>query len=118
VKACSLFIHTDNFKEPSADNPATSKAVRKTRNELRGDTELMNLLRAAVESMKDENGFAPMTRIGKYISNQSSLSSKNYGYARWTDLIRATEYFEEHQAENHQVAFANKRAVNAQAHVE
>ena len=42
-----------------------------------------------------------MTRIGQYISNHSSLSSKNYGYARWSDLIRATEYFEEHEGENH-----------------
>ena len=118
VKACSVFIHTDNFKEPSAENPLTSRAVRRARNELRGDTELMNVLRAAVESMKDESGFSPMTRIGQYISNQSSLSSKNYGYARWSDLIRATEYFEESQGENHQVAFGSKRSRITQAPAE
>jgi uncharacterized protein (TIGR00288 family) len=91
VKACSVFIHTDHFKEPSADNPLPSRTERKSRNELRGDTELMNVLRAAVESMKGESGFAPMAKIGQYISNQSSLSSKNFGYARWSDLIRVTE---------------------------
>lgn len=110
VRACSEFIHTDSFKEPSAENPLTSRMARKTKNELRGDTELMNVLRAAIEGMKDENGFAPMTRIGQYISNHSSLSSKNYGYARWSDLIRATEYFEESPGENHQVAFGGKKA--------
>lgn len=118
VKACSVFIHTDNFKEPSADSPLPSRATRKTRNDLRGDTELMNVLRAAVESMKDENGSAPMTRIGQYISNHSSLSSKNYGYARWSDLIRATEYFEERQGENHQIAFGTKKARTAQTSTE
>jgi uncharacterized protein (TIGR00288 family) len=104
-KACSAFINTDNFKEPSDENPIASESSRKTRNELRGDTELTNVLRAAVESMKGENGFAPMARIGQYISNHSSLSSKNYGYARWSDLIRATEYFEETMGENNQPAF-------------
>ena len=118
VKACSVFIHTDNFEEPSADNPLPSRSTRRTRKELRGDTELMNVLRSAVESMKDENGFAAMTRIGQYISNHSSLSSKNYGYARWSDLIRATEYFEESSGENHQVAFGSKKTKSTQAQAE
>ena len=113
VKACSVFIHTDHFKEPSAENPLPSWSTRSSKNELRGDSELMNVLRAAVESMKDENGFAPMGRIGHYISNHSSLSSKNYGYARWSDLIRATGYFEESSGENHQVAFGSKKAKGA-----
>jgi len=110
VNACSLFIHTDDFKEPSADNPLPSRSTRKTRNELRRDTVLMSTLRTAIESVKGESGFAPMTRIGQYISNQSSLSSKNYGYARWTDLIRATDYFEEHATENNQVGFSSKKS--------
>lgn len=70
----------------------------------------MNVLRAAIEAMKGENGHAPMTRIGQYISNNSSLSYKNYGYARWTDLIRATEYFDEAKGENNQPAFGTKKA--------
>lgn len=110
VRACSEFIHTDSVNEPSAENPLPLRATRKTRKELRGDTELMNALRAAIEGMKDENGFAPMTRIGQYISNHSSLSSKNYGYARWSDLIRATEYFEESSGENHQVRFRRQES--------
>ena len=51
-KACSLFIHTDNFKEPTAEHPLPAKGTKKTKNELRGDTELMNVLRAAIEGMK------------------------------------------------------------------
>ncbi len=111
-------MHTYDFKEPSAESPATSRTTRKTRNELRGDSELLNVLRAAVESMKDETGFATMGRIGHYISNHSSLSSKNYGYARWSDLIRATEYFDESVGENHHVAFGNKKAKGTQPQAE
>jgi hypothetical protein len=59
--------------------------------------------------MKAEDGAAPMGRIGHYIANNSSLSPKNYGYARWSDLIRATEYFEEVAGENHQPSFREKK---------
>ena len=54
----------------------------------------MNALREAIASTRDEDGWSSMQRIGAYITNHSSLSSKNYGYARWTDLVRATEYFD------------------------
>lgn len=109
-KACSVFIHTDNFKEVSDDNPVASKSAKKSRSELRGDTELMNVLRAAVEGVKGETGLASMTRIGHYISNHSSLSYKNYGYSRWSDVIRATEYFEETPGENNQPSFGSRKA--------
>ena len=49
-----------------------------------------------------------MARVGHYIANNSSLSSKNYGYARWSDLMRATEYFEETSGDDHQPSFRNK----------
>jgi uncharacterized protein (TIGR00288 family) len=109
-KACSLFIHTDGFGKPS-DESAGSSGVseRRSRNELRGDTELSNLLRSAVQAMKGEDGAAPMTRVGQYIANNSSLSPKNYGYARWSDLMRATEYFDEVSGENHQPSFRDKK---------
>lgn len=50
-----------------------------------------------------------MAKIGQYIANNSSLSPKNCGYARWSDLIRATEYFEETSGENHQLSFRSKK---------
>jgi hypothetical protein len=62
-----------------------------------------------VEAMKGEDGAAPMVRIGQFIANHSSLSQKNYGYARWADLMRATEYFEEISGDNHQPSFRDKK---------
>ena len=109
-KACSLFIHTDGFGKPSDESAGSRRGgERRLRNELRGDTELSNLLRSAVEAMKGEDGAAPMGRIGHFIANNSSLSPKNYGYAKWSDLIRATEYFDEVSGENHQPSFRDKK---------
>jgi uncharacterized protein (TIGR00288 family) len=108
-KACSLFVHTDSFVEDADESSARpASSPRRSKNELRGDTELMNVLRSAIEGMKGETGTAPMARIGQYISNHSSLSPKNYGYARWSDLIRATEYFDEVAGENQQPSFKSK----------
>jgi uncharacterized protein (TIGR00288 family) len=109
-KACSLFIHTDGFREPSAEEPVPAPPARRTGNELRGDTELLNVLRAAIDGMVDDTGWAYMAKIGQYIANNAKLSSKNYGYARWSDLIRATEYFEESVRDEHHVYFRRKGA--------
>jgi pentatricopeptide repeat protein len=65
--------------------------------------------------MKGEDGWAPMTKIGQYIANNSSLSQKNYGYARWSDLMRATEYFEDMCDAHHQPSFRSKKAAAAAA---
>jgi len=112
-KACSLFFFTDDFREPTEDHTPSSASKRKTRNELKGDTELMNVLRAAIENMKGEDGWASMGRIGQYIANQSSLSPKNYGFARWSDLIRETGYFEEKEDEHKQPVFRAKKISKA-----
>ena len=37
---------------------------------------------------------AHMSRVGHYISNNSSFSAVNYGYKKLGDLIRATELFD------------------------
>lgn len=109
-KACSVFIHTDGFREPSEEDPAPATLARRTGKELRSDQELMNLLRAAVDAMADDAGWAYMAKIGQYIANKAKLSCKNYGYARWSDLIRATEYFEEAVRDEHHVYFRRKGA--------
>lgn len=95
VKCCSEFIYTENFAEPSKNEVVEIKTVKKTRNELKGDTELMNLLRNAIQFMKEENGWAFLGKIGQYVSNNSSISPSNYGFSKWSDLIRTTDYFDE-----------------------
>jgi uncharacterized protein (TIGR00288 family) len=94
VLACSQFIYTENLQrtqegEPNNDSPRTPK----TRNELRGDTWLVNLLRTAVEQSSDEDGWSHLSKVGDYISNNSSFSPINYGFQKLSDLIKASELF-------------------------
>ena len=95
VDACSPFIYTENLipeKEEKSDVP--QQPVKKSRSELRKDAALVKLLRTAVEQTSDDNGWAHMSKVGLYISNNSSFSSINYGYKKLGDLIRASELFD------------------------
>jgi uncharacterized LabA/DUF88 family protein len=116
-KACSVFIHTDTFREPVQESPSQSPAPssRRTKNELRGDTELMNALRSAIDTMAGEGGWASIPSIGQHVTNSAKLSSKSYGYARWPDLIRATDYFEEKVGEDNHSYFRRKQAAKPAA---
>ncbi|WP_185234428.1 NYN domain-containing protein [Teredinibacter franksiae] len=95
VDACSPFIYTENLVVEADEKPnavATRKA--KGRNKLRGDTSLVKLIRTAIEQTSEDDGWAHMSKVGHYISNNSSFSAINYGYKKLGDLIRATELFE------------------------
>ena len=96
VDACSPFIFTENLisddDEEKADTP--QQPVKKSKHTLRKDTSLVKLLRTAVEQTSDDDGWADMSRVGHYISNNSSFSSINYGYKKLGDLIRASELFD------------------------
>jgi len=95
VDACSPFIYTENLVSEADDKSSETKKPTKTdRNKLRGDTELVKLLRTAVEQTSEDDGWAHMSKVGHYISNNSSFSAINYGYKKLGDLIRATELFE------------------------
>jgi len=95
VDACSPFIYTENLvsdKEEKSNKPQLRS--QKKRTDLRKDTSLVKLLRTAVEQTSEDDGWAHMSRVGHYISNNSSFSSINYGYKRLGDLIKASELFD------------------------
>jgi uncharacterized protein (TIGR00288 family) len=95
VHACSQFIYTENLQTESEEQTGNAVAVTKrSRNELRGDAELVRLLRTSVEQTSDDDSWAHLAKVGSYISNNSSFSPVNYGYRKLSDLIRATELFE------------------------
>lgn len=96
VDACSPFIYTENLvPEEEEKTSATKKSEKKDRKGLRGDTSLVKLLRTAVEQTSEDDGWAHMSKVGHYISNNSSFSAINYGYKKLGDLVRATELFED-----------------------
>jgi len=95
VDACSPFIYTENLvsaEENKTDSP--QQPVKKSKKALRSDTSLVRLLRTAVEQTSDDDGWADMSKVGSYMTNNSSFSSINYGYKKLGDLVRASELFE------------------------
>ena len=95
VDACSTFIYTENLAREKEDISEKDKPTpKKNRAELRNDTALVKLLRTAVEQTSEDDNWAHMSRVGHYISNNSSFSSINYGYKKLGDLIRASELFD------------------------
>lgn len=94
VDSCSTFIFTENLvQEPSEQSQEHKSIIKKNRNELRGDASLVKLLRTAVEQASDDDGWAHMSKVGLYITNNSSFSPINYGYKKLGDLVRASELF-------------------------
>lgn len=95
VDACSPFIYIENLESGSSDKSENNKtSARKSKAQLRMDTGLVRLLRTAIEQVSDDDGWAHMSKVASYISNNnSSFSSINYGYRKMSDLIKATELF-------------------------
>lgn len=94
VDACSPFIYTENLIPEEEKTEKSSKTIKKNRNDLRKDTSLVKLLRTAVEQTSEDDDWALMSKVGHYVSNNSSFSAINYGYKKLSDLIRASDLFE------------------------
>ncbi|GAA4886932.1 NYN domain-containing protein [Serinicoccus chungangensis] len=91
VSACTAFLYLDELgEEATPDAPQ----ARRTRNQLRGDTALVRLLRGAVAATAQEDGWSHLGAVGAAIRNQSSFDERNHGYAKLSGLLEATELFE------------------------
>ena len=96
VDSCSTFIYTEKLITELDDIETESvRTVAKSTFDLKRDTNLVKLLRNAVEMTSDDDGWAHMGKVGSYVSNNSSFSAMNHGYKKLGDLIRATELFDE-----------------------
>lgn len=99
----------------AATAPATAPAdrgtpERATRSQLRQDARLVSLLRGAVESASDETGWAKIGTVGQRIARQSSFDSRNYGYAKLSKLIEASDLFEVRDAGTPDMAMRDPRS--------
>ncbi|MBT4874437.1 MAG: hypothetical protein HON48_04410, partial [Desulfobacula sp.] len=61
---------------------------------MKSDTKLINLLRTAIESTEEDNGWAALGPVGAHISNKTSFDSRNYGYKNLSSLFKAIDLFE------------------------
>jgi uncharacterized LabA/DUF88 family protein len=92
VNACSTFTYVDALV--AADGGAGQTTKRATSAELRADARLVQLLRSAVAAATDDDGWAHLSEVRNQIGNQASFDPRNYGYAKFSDLVEATGLFE------------------------
>jgi uncharacterized LabA/DUF88 family protein len=99
VAACDKFIYIENLtyaQSAAAPTDAVPKPTPRTSAaKLKGDTALVNQLRNAVEAASDDDGWAALAGVGHIITKQQpDFDSRNYGYAKLSDLLAATTLFE------------------------
>lgn len=87
VNSCSKFLYLDEIQ-----NEGESK--QKPEEHIKCDTKLMNILRQAVESSEEDDGWALLASIGSHISNQASFDQRNYGFKKLSDLFATIDLFE------------------------
>ncbi len=98
VNACSTFLYID--EQPAGTKPAGESTDASVPTppmptaKLRQDTKLVNLLREAVDAEKEDGGWSSLGAVGQYITNRASFDQRNYGYAKLSALIEASELFE------------------------
>ena len=92
VSACDKFIYTEVLLSKEDDAPSIK---RKSANELKQDSKLVNLLRNAVEASSDDSGWAHLAPVGSNIAKQApDFDPRNYGYKKLGELVAATKLFE------------------------
>jgi uncharacterized LabA/DUF88 family protein len=117
VAACDKFIYVENLQFDDDDEEIPGAEVKPTRRtpmtaeQLKRDSELVGLLRGAIEAASDDDGLAPLSSIGNIITNRRpDFDSRSWGYAKLSDLIKATSLF---SIERHAPAGAKQAIVYA-----
>ena len=87
VNSCSKFLYLDEIE-------AEEKVVNKKELSIKCDTKLMNMLRQAVESAEEDDGWAALRAVGTHIANHASFDPRNYGFKKLSDLFLAIDLFE------------------------
>jgi uncharacterized LabA/DUF88 family protein len=113
VYAFSTFLYLETIDQEinSEETPKTTGNIKKTGKELKQDTKLMNLLRNAVASTMDDDGWSNLAEVGACIANQASLDSRNYGYAKLSGLFEAIDLFEVQR--RHQKVYVRSKRKNS-----
>jgi uncharacterized LabA/DUF88 family protein len=101
VAACDKFIYIENLAyHADADagaheDAALKPAPRLSAATLKRDAALVTMLRNAVEAASDDDGWAVLASVGHILIQQRpDFDSRNYGYAKLSDLMAATTLFE------------------------
>ena len=106
VKACDKFIYTEVLSSSAELGPADemTKAINKMSGaELRNDQKLLNRILKAIDFATGEEGeWATLSQTGSHLSKQMpDFDSRNYGYAKLSDLLDAFGLFELSRKDKH-----------------
>ena len=79
-----------------ADNETPQAGTRKSGKELAMDARLVSMIRSAIDALSDdEDGYAHIGEVKKHIvKNYSAFDSRNYGYAKFGELVKAVGLFD------------------------
>lgn len=92
--ACDQFTYLDVLDEPHAAEAEAAPPTRIPAALLRGDATLAAGLRAAVETASGDEGWANLGTVGQLMRKQHpDFDSRNWGYAKLSDLVRAIGLF-------------------------
>jgi len=91
--ACDRFIYLDVLDEPVAGiSPTPTTLVPPAK--LRSDTKLVSGLRTAVTTASGEDGWSNLSSVGQLMRKQQpDFDPRNWGYAKLSELLIATELF-------------------------
>jgi hypothetical protein len=91
--ACDRFTYLDVLDEPAVENAAAT-LPRVPPAKLRNNAKLVLGLRTCVTTASGEDGWANLSAVGQLMRKQQpDFDPRNWGYAKLSDLIRATELF-------------------------
>lgn len=91
--ACDQFTYLDVLGEPAIE-PALGTPARVSVPALRGDAKLVSGLRTCVAAASGEEGWANLATVGQLMRKQQpDFDSRNWGFAKLSDLVRATGLF-------------------------
>ena len=90
--ACDRFTYLDVLEKPETNDTVAPARVGPPK--LRGDTKLVSGIRTSVSTAMGEDGWSNLATVGNLVrAQQPDFDSRNWGYAKLSDLIRATELF-------------------------
>ncbi|MFA6041456.1 MAG: NYN domain-containing protein [Methylophilus sp.] len=109
-KTIETVTTTSSSSAKPKTEPEEAKLIpvaKKTSQELAMDTKLVSLIRSAIETLSDDDGYAPMGGVKNHmVKNFSAFDSRNYGYPKFSDLINTIKLFE---LDSHKQRIRDKR---------
>ncbi|MET4100347.1 uncharacterized LabA/DUF88 family protein [Agrococcus sp. UYP10] len=93
--ACDQFTYLEVLDAPAAESTATAPVPTRTPTaKLRADSKLVSGLRSSVTAASGEDGWAHLSTVGQLMRKQHpDFDPRNWGYAKLSDLVRASELF-------------------------